>query len=276
VSPESERTTKGRARHRPTRRDQRRLTLGQNFIADTKVAQAFVEAAGPKPGELVVEVGAGAGAITGLLAARRVSLIALELDPDWAKKLEHRFRDRSSVEIVRADALRFQWPGDAFRVVGNVPFYISTSLLHRLLDDPRSALSRADLIMQLQVARKRAAALPSNALNLSWQPWFSFEVATCIPATKFRPVPAVDAAHLVIRRRSEPLLDPRARASYTKFVRAGFSHGGLLRRGLRTRLTKNEVSKLRRRFGFDDQTKASALSADDWVALFEAVRELQT
>ena len=86
------------------------------------------------------------------------------------------------VEVVEANVLQMTLPHAPFRAVGNIPFGITTPLFHQLLDDPISALVRADLVVQREVARKRAAVPPRNMLTLSWSPWWRFAITRPLPA----------------------------------------------------------------------------------------------
>jgi 23S rRNA (adenine-N6)-dimethyltransferase len=147
-------------------------------------------------------------------------VLAVELDPDWARRLLDRFAAADGVFVVQGDALRFPLPGEPFRVVANVPFKRTTDVLHRLLDDPQSGLVRADLVVQTEVARKRARD-SGTVLSVSWAPWFEIRAGKRIPPSAFRPAPRVGAVVLTIRRR-EPLLDPADREAFAIFVRREF------------------------------------------------------
>jgi 23S rRNA (adenine-N6)-dimethyltransferase len=205
-----------------TRRDERRRRLGQNFlrpdVADTLVAEAAFGA-----GDLVVEIGAGSGAVTCALALARhdVEVVALEKDPLWAARLRRAVRrDRlDNVTVVCCDALAYRLPRRPFRALSSVPFGATTAILHHLLDDTRSGLVRADLVVQWEVARKRTAVPPTTLLSTAWAPWWSFELGRRIPATAFRPVPAVDGAVLRVTRRAPPLLPEHMAHAYAAFVR---------------------------------------------------------
>lgn len=105
-------------------------------------------------------------------------------------------------------------------MIGSLPFGRTTSILRRLLDDPGVPLVRADLVVQWEVARKRAAVPPSSLHSTLWAPWWEFHVARRIAAREFRPAPGVDAGVLVVTRRRHPLLPPAAARSYARFVRA--------------------------------------------------------
>ncbi len=85
-------------------------------------------------------------------------------------------------------------PRRPFRVIGSLPFGTTTAILRHLLEDAGSGLQRADLVVQWEVARKRAAIPPTTMLSTAWAPWWSFEVGRRIPAAAFRPVPSVDGA----------------------------------------------------------------------------------
>jgi 23S rRNA (adenine-N6)-dimethyltransferase len=199
-------------------------------------------------------------------------VVALEIDPVWAARLRERFGAHQNVAVVQADVLRFEWPRGPFAVVGNIPFGITTAFLHRLLDDLRLGLTRADLIVQHEVARKRATPGPSTVLGVAWAPWFEFRLVRRIPANAFRPVPAVDAAHMAIEPRASPALDSREQRGYVRFVRAGFARGGLVRAGLRSQLTNNQVRALRSVLPFTEETLCSSLDADAWIALYTAAK----
>jgi 23S rRNA (adenine-N6)-dimethyltransferase len=206
--------------HLRTPRDERRRRLGQNFLRP-EFADRIVAEADFRPGDLVVEFGAGLGAITIALAKRQVDVVAIEIDPVWVARLRDRvggaFQDK--VRIVEGDFLSLRLPTEPFRVVGSLPFGYTTDVLRRLLDDPRVTLERADLIVQWEVARKRVALPPSTRLSTTWVPWWEFRLGRHVPASAFRPVPRVDSGVLIITRRKPPILPPSMARSYSEFVR---------------------------------------------------------
>jgi 23S rRNA (adenine-N6)-dimethyltransferase len=200
-------------------RDERRRSLGQNLLRPDLAGQ-LVAAAAFVPGDLVVEIGAGRGVCTFALAGHGVDVVALERDPRWAASLrrEVALRDlEDRVRVVCCDARDYRMPRRPFRAFGSLPFGATTSILRHLLD-PSSTLVQADLIVQLEVARKRAATPPTTLLSTTWAPWWSFEMGRRIRASAFRPVPAVDAAVLRVVRRVPPLLPVRMADAYASFV----------------------------------------------------------
>ena len=122
------------------------------------------------------------------------------------------------IRVVCCDAREYRMPRRPFHAFGSLPFGATTSILRHLLDDPSSGLVRADLIVQLAVARKRSATPPATLLSTMWAPWWSFEMGRRIPAGAFRPVPSVDAAVLRVSRRVPPLLPPRMATAFASFV----------------------------------------------------------
>jgi 23S rRNA (adenine-N6)-dimethyltransferase len=201
-----------------TVRDWRRRRLGQNFL-NAATADFLIDRADFQPRELVVEVGAGRGAMTAALARRGVRIIAVEPDPVWSAQLRERISKDLHVRVIEGDFLSLALPLEPFRVVGSLPFARTTDMLRRLLDDPDTCMERADVIVQWEVARKRAASPPSTLLSAAWAPWWDIQLGHRIPAREFRPIPRVDAGLLTITRRNPPLLPPSMARSYAHFVR---------------------------------------------------------
>jgi 23S rRNA (adenine-N6)-dimethyltransferase len=202
---------------RRTVRDERRRRLGQNFL-NAATADRLIEQAGFERGELVVEVGAGSGAMTFALARRGVRVIAIEPDRFWCERLRQRLDANPDISVVNADFLGFRLPDKPFRVVGSLPFGKTTDILRRLLNNPAVAMKRADLIVQWEVARKRAAMPPTTLLSTLWAPWWEMRLGARIPATEFRPIPQVDAAVLTVSRRNPPILPVSMAQRYVDFI----------------------------------------------------------
>jgi 23S rRNA (adenine-N6)-dimethyltransferase len=152
-----------------------------------------VAEAGVRPGELVVDIGAGQGALTRYLLEAGARVVAVELHPGRVERLRTLFAG-TSITVVRGDALSLRWPGRPFRVVANPPFGMSAALL-RILLAPRSQLVAADLVLQRAVVRRCA-----DELRRPTSKWRA-RTGLSLPRNAFRPPPKVDSAVLVIRRR---------------------------------------------------------------------------
>jgi len=156
-----------------------------------------VDAAGVKPGELVLDVGAGLGALTAPLVRAGAQVVAVELHPGRVDRLRRRFAD-ALVTVVRADATDLRLPSRPFRVVSSPPYNISTALLKRLLR-PGSRLVSADLVLQRQVANRWARGDAPGANR--WYRCYDSSIGLRLPRKAFTPPPHVDSAVLVLRKR---------------------------------------------------------------------------
>ena len=237
---------------------------GRHFLRSRALAAAIVADARVGAADLVLDLGAGAGALTRELARRARRVWAVELDPALARELERRFAG-TNVRVVHADATRLRWPEEPFKVVANVPFARTTAILRRLLDDPSVALVAAELVVQWELAAKRAAVWPSTLTGVYWGAWYRFALVRRLPPCAFAPEPSVAAGVLRIERRREPLVAARDRAAWRAFVKRGFVAG-------RPEVPPRVFKRLGRNLGFAPQARARDLDAAQWAALFRAVR----
>jgi 23S rRNA (adenine-N6)-dimethyltransferase len=164
-----------------------RRAWGWHRLADEWAARVVI-AAEVRPGELVLDIGAGEGALTGHLLRAGARVVAVELNPRRAAVLRERFPGST---VVNADATLMPLPSRPFRVVANPPYGISSHLLRTLLA-PGSRLVAADLVLQRAVVRKYASGTGRR---------FSLSAGLALPRRAFLPPPHVDSAVLVVRRR---------------------------------------------------------------------------
>ncbi len=176
--------------------------LGQNFLADTGVQRRIVDALGPAAAGDVVEIGPGKAAITALLAERARRLVAIEVDPAFAEALRARFGHLPSVEVVEADVLAVDLaalaraPGRSLAVVGNLPYYITSPILHRMFAS-EERIGRAVVMVQREVAERMAARPGSRAyglLSVLCRVHARTELLFTVPPEAFSPAPEVHSA----------------------------------------------------------------------------------
>jgi 23S rRNA (adenine-N6)-dimethyltransferase len=175
-----------------------------------------VATAGCGPGHLVLDLGAGHGAVTAAVRATGARVRALELDRHRLTHLRHRFAGDAGVEVVRADLRRLRVPAEPHRVVANPPFDLTTPLARTLFDRPKRGPERVDLVLQRSAARRLAD--PTGPLSLGWSPWFAIGLGLEIPRRAFRPVPRVDAVVFVATRRPVPLLPVERAVAWRRFL----------------------------------------------------------
>jgi 23S rRNA (adenine-N6)-dimethyltransferase len=164
---------------------------------DRQWASLVVADAGIRPGDLVLDIGAGSGALTAQLIAAGARVIAVELHPRRASQLRERFRG-CPVTIVQVDASDLRLPRRPFRVVANPPFAITTAIVRRLLS-PGSRLLSAHLVVPRFVARRWSG--PHAPGRERWSRTFTISVGRAIPRRAFAPPGPRDAVTVVFQRR---------------------------------------------------------------------------
>ena len=248
---------------------------GHHLLRSRSVAAELVRDAGISSTDHVWEIGAGSGRLTAPLAEHAGHVVAVERDPILAQGLRRRFAGSHTVEVVEGDALRVPMPSRPFRAFGNIPFAVTTPILRRLLDDPGTLLVRADLLMQLEAARKRAAVSPSTLLTLGWAPWWEFALVRRVGRLGFEPAPSVDAGLLVVTRREPELLPAGgSRRRTCGSIRRAFERGSWpVRRSLKDVLPPLTWKRLARERGLEIDATPRDLDVFDWVALCDVSRQ---
>ncbi|UTT63420.1 23S ribosomal RNA methyltransferase Erm [Microcella humidisoli] len=254
-----------RAGHPPRRQHD----LGQNDLVDRRAIAAVVEQVVSTTGP-IVELAAGAGRLTVPLAALGRPLTAIEIDPRRVVALRARLPSR--VRVIEGDLLRKPLPASPHVIVGNLPFHLSTATLRRLL--AAEGWTSAALILQWEAARRRAGIGGGSQLTAQSAPWFEFRLVSRIPSTAFRPRPAVDAALLVIERRTQPLVPSRDRAAYQRWVASVFAVPGSACSALARadRLSRRASRARCARAGVDAEKPVSRITAEGWAALWRDSR----
>ncbi len=265
---------------------QPKKSLGQNFLTDQRTLRRIVEAAELGPEDIVLEIGPGLGTLTRLLAAEAERVVAVELDQRLVEVLKQTATakaDLPNVEIVHGDILELnpvdllerQMTSLQYKVVANLPYYITSAILRHLL----TARVRPELMVvtvQLEVAR-RIIAQPGDMslLAVSVQFYGRPRVVTRIKAGAFYPSPQVDSAVIRIDLDGYPVVEVDDADSFFQVVRAGF---GQRRKQLRNALAAqlalpaNEVAQALGRAGVNPKRRAQTLSLEEWVRVW---REMQ-
>jgi len=252
-------------RHLPRKR------FGQHFLTDDSVIGAIVDAINPRPGEAVVEIGPGLGAMTDPLVGRCERLTVIELDRDLAARL----RKRPELNVVESDVLKVDFPALAtqasqkLRVVGNLPYNISTPILFHLLDAVDHVHDQ-HFMLQKEVVDRMVAA-PGNkdygrlTVMLQWR--YDIESVLDVPPEAFDPPPRVDSA--VVRMQPLPDAAGVPQALLGELVTVAFSQRRkLLRHTLGRWLDERGFSG-----AFDVQRRAEEVPVADYLALVQAVQK---
>ena len=217
--------TAHRARTRPPTR--RRARLGQNFLADGRVARRVIQAAEVGPDDHILEIGPGRGALTRGLAARAARVVAVELDSALARDLRAKLADRPNAAVLTEDAFAFD-PRPHFaedrpyKIVANLPYYAATPIIRRFIAAaPRP--SSLTVMVQREVAESIAAA-PGRMtfLTVAIRLYADARVLFSVPPRAFRPAPKVASAVIRLEPRAAPAVPDSAAADFLDFAAAGF------------------------------------------------------
>jgi 16S rRNA (adenine1518-N6/adenine1519-N6)-dimethyltransferase len=252
-----------------------RRSLSQNFLTDPDALDAIVAAAEIEPGDRVVEIGPGLGVLTRRLLAAGASVLAVELDARLAAWLRRELGGVPGFELIEADALTIHprecFAGQSFKLVANIPYHITSPLLHAFLEGERPP-ELTVLLVQAEVA-ERVAARPGQMSYLSVfvQNVAGAEVVTIVPAASFEPVPKVDSAVLRLRSRPDPPVPlGDGREPFYRVVQAGFRqrrkqlHNGL---GRELPVPRDALAAGLAACGIDPERRPQTLSVEEWACL---------
>jgi 16S rRNA (adenine1518-N6/adenine1519-N6)-dimethyltransferase len=246
--------------------------LGQNFVADPNTVRRIVRLAGVRPGDRVLEIGAGLGSLTLALCEAGAEVTAVEVDRHLLPILREVVAPHG-VRVVAGDAMALDWddvlgPADPARpwaVVANLPYNIATPLVRDLLADV-PPVERLRVMVQLEVGERLAARPGSKAygipsVKVAW--WADAEVVGKVAPTVFVPPPRVSSALVAIRRHPEPA-GAAPRAAVFELVEAGFNQR---RKMLRRSLAAHRSSEALAAAGIRPEARAEELVLDDWLRL---------
>ncbi|OGN07810.1 MAG: ribosomal RNA small subunit methyltransferase A [Candidatus Yanofskybacteria bacterium RIFCSPHIGHO2_01_FULL_45_42] len=248
-------------------------SLGQNFLINQGVLDKIVRVAELNANDTVLEIGPGTGNLTEKLAEKAGRIIAIEKDRRLIAPLKEKFTEYNNVEIIEADILKLEIRNlkleiGGYRVVGNIPYYITSHLLKTIFEkwlQPKLIV----LTVQKEVAQRIVAKPPRmNLLALSVQYYSKPEIIGHVSRGSFRPIPKVDSAIIKLKMKNEKL--KVGEADLFKIMRVGFSGkrkqlAGNLARYLKT--DKPKMAEIFRKLGIKEDVRAENLSLEDWIKI---------
>ncbi|MCB1624486.1 MAG: 16S rRNA (adenine(1518)-N(6)/adenine(1519)-N(6))-dimethyltransferase RsmA [Pseudomonadales bacterium] len=247
-----------------------RRRFGQHFLHDRGAIERIVAAVAPQPTDRLVEIGPGRGAITTALLGCTDSLDAIEIDRDLAEQLRRQLADRPGFHLHEADALKFDLAalaarrGGPLRVVGNLPYNISTPLLFRLLEQ-RDAVSDLHVMLQKEVVDRMVATPGSKdfgRLTVMLAPYTEISRLFDVSPDAFTPPPAVWSTVVRVQMRSLPAFE--VPPGFARLVAAGFSQRRkTLRNALRGLVDAAGIESC----GIDPGSRAETLAPADFARL---------
>lgn len=262
--------------------------LGQNLLLDENINRIMVDAARLEPTDDVLEVGAGLGALTEVIAPQAGRLLAVEIDRAFMPCLEDRFGQTPNVRLFRGDILNHSLPklldeylpgGTTYKMISNLPYYITTPVIFHFWESP-VPFERLVVMVQEEVAMRMAAPVNSKeygVLALAAQLYSDVEVVHRVPNTCFRPQPKVDSCIVRLRRRAEPVAADVETRFLTRLIRAAFAHR---RKTMRNSLTKsgsfgapaNVVLEAFEATGIDPGRRPQTMTLEEFAGLAREIK----
>lgn len=259
-------------------------SLGQNFLTDEGVLMSIVEAAEISKEDYVLEIGPGPGVLTRELAKKAAKVVAVELDKDILELLAENLEEYDNVEIINKDILKVNldelcrdyFDGKPFKVIANLPYYITTPIVMKLLEE-KTGIKDIVIMIQKEVAQ-RLTAQPATkdygAITLSVNYYADTEIVCIVPPEAFVPAPKVYSAVLKLSVLDEPRVKVSDEKYFFKLIKAAFSkrrktllnsisgEEGLM-------LTKEEEKMLLSELGFSDNLRGETLSVVEFAQISE-------
>jgi len=256
-----------------------RKRFSQNFLHDAGVIERILVAIDPRPGQHLVEIGPGTGALTAHLVARSGHISAIEIDRDLAARLRERFAP-SALDLINADALQIDWPqlahrlGGMLRIVGNLPYHVSTPLLFRLLPIADQVQDQHFMLQRELV--ERMAAPPGGKdygrLSVVLQFRYRIERLFTVAAGSFYPAPKVQSSVVRMIPRAAEQMPSIAQSVFAAVVTAAFSQRRkTLRNALRHLLSEAQIEQAH----VDPGARAETLDVAAFVRLATGVAAQQ-
>jgi len=268
---------------------QPRKRFGQHFLTDPGVIAELVAVINPRPGQHLVEIGPGPGALTGPLLEFGATLDAIELDRDLVPRLRRRWGQRYPFRVHQCDALKFDFaqllepeaenpgaghPTRPLRLVGNLPYNISTPLLFHVLGQIE-LFEDIHFMLQKEVVQRLAARAGSKAygrLSVMTALHCHADALFTVGPEAFTPPPKVESAVIRLTPRKQPLLPSEQHQAFGDLVRQAFAQRRkTLRNNLKGLLDANTISAT----GIDPGRRAETLEPEDFIALYQRLIAVQ-
>lgn len=259
---------------------------GQNFLVDSTIRERIVQQANINPETLVIEIGPGQGSITTLMVDHVAHLLAYEIDPDLARVLKGQYQSYKKVEIIEGDFLirdvkqdikNVKTPYKSIKVVANLPYYITTPIITKLMLDLDN-IDELIIMVQYEVALRLTASIKDSdysALSVITQYYSVPEFLFKVPPQAFRPQPKVESAVIKLIRLNKRLVPSKLETEWLEFIRFAFQQPRKTLVNNLTNaynLTKDDVGETLVELGLSLTSRADSLRIETLVKIFDILR----
>ncbi len=259
----------------------KRQKWGQNFLIDESLADEIIDSAEIGKEDLVLEIGPGAGILTGLLLERAGKVVALEIDPDLCESLQKKFGTMPNFQLIQGDALKFDFGkiGSQFKTISNLPYYAATHILKRLIRYG-SRVESMTVMLQKEVVDRLVAAPGKkeySSLSVFVQYHCDVERILEVPKSAFFPVPKIDSSVISLKPLETPKVKVSNEKTFFKVVHAAFLH--------KRKMLKNNLKEWQRFFkvdkevihveGIDLNRRGETLSLKDFAVISNYIHDIE-
>nr|WP_257350326.1 23S ribosomal RNA methyltransferase Erm [Pseudalkalibacillus decolorationis] len=245
---------------------------GQHLMHNKQILKSIVKQADIKSTDLVMDIGAGKGALTFPLAEKAKKVLAVENDPVFSEILSRKASGFSNIHIIERDFLMVHLPKEPFCVVANVPYAITTPILKKLLNRPDTAFQRAVLTIEKGAAKRFTANTITNPLILRWRMWFNIEITMAISRENFSPPPKVDSALIRIQRKKNPLVEHKYHSKLASLAEYGLKYPHLpIHDVLKGIFTAPQMKQLIKNMRVKRDAPISSLKEHQWGVVFNTM-----
>lgn len=248
---------------------------GQHFTKSTSLIHSMIHEAAITHHDLVLDIGAGEGALTIPLAQKANRVVAIERDPDLVSKLKKSLMNHSNINILTMDFREMPLPKRPYKVVANIPYGITTDIFGKLMDCPDSNFEGGTIIIEWGAALKFTKVNQASPRIVGWNTFYGIEIIQKVSRQSFQPPPTVDSALLKIKRWKSSVISYEEYDRYFSFVAFMLHpHGVLARQALRKVFTKTQVKRIMKDAGISRQALIQDLSISQWAHCYHTMRKL--
>ncbi|MCF7619305.1 23S ribosomal RNA methyltransferase Erm [Bacillus sonorensis] len=243
---------------------------GQHLIHNKGLLKDIVNIAHISESDLVLELGAGKGAITNVLSSRARKVLAVENDQKFIKKLKQ--LEMKNTVIIEQDILKISLPREHFLVVSNIPYAITTPIMKMLLNNPSSGFQRGVIVMEKGAAKRFTSNFVKDPYIIAWKMWFDIRYVKGITRKNFSPPPKVDSAMITINRKADPIVPISDSLIFWGLADYVLKNPQIsIDLALRGVFTPPQIKHLKRNLRIKDEDPVATLSEQQWGFIFETM-----
>lgn len=251
-----------------------KLKYTQYFLNDRTIAKKMINHAQITDNDMVIDIGAGKGALTSPLSRRPGRVIAVEFDNNLASSLKKSFDNNPDVKVLNLNFLDMPLPNSSFKVIANIPYNITTDIFGQLLDIPQTSFTGGVIIIEWGAA-KRFTGHSTDPRIIGWNTWYNISIVNRVSPQVFSPAPSVQSAMVKIDRRKQPLVNPKKYYGYIAFVASLLKRPKMrMRDALKRIFTWNQIKRISRDAGINRNYPIANLTFLQWAHCFNTMQKL--